>query len=175
MLKKTLLVTLISGSLLTGCDSFEDPKAKLEQAYLAEHQELEAVVSQIREQGLNAVAKTAETGSLAACVAGKLDADPMGALVEIEGALQESVDLAQLVESISQLSEQEITLNNLSDMLQQGTDALAYVKHLLENSSVNELKQQLSDSLNNAQSTSQDIGSMLRSHLESCERSLSKN
>lgn len=174
MLKKTLLVTLVSGFLLSGCDSFEDPKAKLEQAYLADHQELQQVVAQIREQGLNAVAKTAEAGSLAACVAGKLDADPMGALVEIEGALQESVDFAQLIESISQLSEQELSLNNLSDMLQQGTDALAYVKHLLENTSVSELKQQLSDSLNNAQTKGQDIGSHLRSQLENCEREINK-
>ncbi|MFY8350391.1 hypothetical protein AAEU29_07630 [Pseudoalteromonas sp. SSM20] len=169
-MKKNLLLIAIFGSTLTACDLAEDPKKALERQYFSEHQELQQVIEDIRTEGLSAVKQGAEAGTVAACVASKLDADPMGALIEVEGALQDSIDLSELLATLSNLSEQELSLESLPDLIRQGTDALTYVKHMLEQYDVNEIQQQAAELIANGQTKTKDLGQHLRSLVEQCEK-----
>lgn len=168
-MKKALLLATTFATTLTACDLAEDPKKALERQYFAEHQELQEVIEAIRAQGIEAVKQGSEAGSVAACVAGKLDADPMGALVEVEGALQDSMDLSQFIETLSNLSEQELSLESLPDLIRQGGDVLTYVKHMLSQYDVAEIQQQTSELIANGKTKTQDLGQHLRSLVEQCE------
>ena len=168
-MKKTLLFAISIGITLTACDLAEDPKKALERDYFSQHKELQQVIEQIRSQGIDAVQQGAEAGTIAACVTSQLDADPMGALIEVEGALQDSIDLSELMETLANLSEQEVSLENLPDLLRQGSDALAYIKHMLSQYDVAEIQQQATELLANGKTKSQDLGTHLRSLIEQCE------
>lgn len=168
-MKKTFLLVTFVSVALTACDFAEDPKKALERQYFAEHQELKNVIEEIRTQGLDAVKQSAETGTIAACVASKLDADPVGALVEVEGALQDSMDLSQFVETLSNLSEQELSLESLPELIRQGSDVLTYVKHMLSQYDVAEIQQQANQLIASSKSKTQDLGEHLRSLVEQCE------
>lgn len=168
-MKKALLLATTFATTLTACDLAEDPKKALERQYFAEHQELQEVIEAIRAQGIEAVKQGSEAGSAAACVAGKLDADPMGALVEVEGALQDSMDLSQFIETLSNLSEQELSLESLPVLIRQGGDVLTYVKHMLSQYEVAEIQQQTSELVANGKTKTQDLGQHLRSLVEQCE------
>ena len=70
---KTVMVPVALAVGLSGCGYFGgDEKQQLEQAWLAKDEQLQQVIEQIRSQGIEAVAKGADAGSVAACVAGKL-------------------------------------------------------------------------------------------------------
>jgi hypothetical protein len=168
-MKKALFFAGIFTVSLTGCDVFESSKAQIEQQYLSENQELKAAIEAIREQGLQAVAASAEKGSIAACVATSLDADPMGALVEVEGALQDSADLAGLVDTINNLSEQELSLETIGQLLQNGAETVDYLKTLLGEYELAELQTQLTNLLEQGQNKTQDVGQHLRELIEQCQ------
>lgn len=168
-MKKTLLFIGVFTASLSGCDVFENSKAQIEQQYLSENQELKAAIETIREQGLEAVAASAEKGSVAACVAKNLDADPMGALVEVEGALQDSADLAGLVETINSLTEQELSIETIGQLLQHGADTVDYLKTLLSEYELSELQSQLTSLLEQGQNKTQDVGQHLRELIEQCK------
>ncbi|WP_372769210.1 hypothetical protein [Pseudoalteromonas sp.] len=169
-MKKTLLMITMIGSTLAACDFAEDPKKALERQYFSEHQELQHAIEDIRTKGLSAVKQGAEAGTVAACVASKLDADPMGALIEVEGALQDSIDLSELLVTLSNLSQQELSLESLPDLIRQGTDALTYVKHMLEQYDVDQIQQQAAELITNGQTKTKDLGEHLRSLVEQCEK-----
>ena len=95
MIKQTWFALLVTAAV-TGCDALQDSKAQLEEDYLSQHQQLQHAIEQIREQGIASVKASAETGSVAACVASQLDADPMGALATVEGALQDNANLGDI-------------------------------------------------------------------------------
>jgi hypothetical protein len=168
-MKKTLLFIGVFTASLSGCDVFENSKTQIEQQYLSENQELKAAIETIREQGLEAVAASAEKGSVAACVAKNLDADPMGALVEVEGALQDSADLAGLVETINSLTEQELSIETIGQLLQHGADTVDYLKTLLSEYELSELQTQLTSLLEQGQNKTQDVGQHLRELIEQCQ------
>lgn len=168
-MKKTLTFAALLTVSLSGCDVFESSKAQIEQQYLSENQELKAAIDAIREQGLQAVATSAESGSVAACVAKNLDSDPMGALIEVEGALQDSADLAGLVETINSLTEQELSLETIGKLLQHGAETVDYLKTLLSQYELSELQTQLSHLLEQGQNKTLDVGQHLRDLIEQCK------
>ena len=168
MKKRYLLISSLA-FVLSACDVVEDPKKALERQYFSEHQALQQVIEDIRSEGLSAVKQGAEAGSVAACVATKLDADPMGALIEVEGALQDSIDLSELLATLSNLSEQELSLESLPDLIRQGTDAITYVKHMLSQYDASEIQQQANELISNGQTKTKDLGEHLRSLVEQCE------
>jgi hydroxymethylpyrimidine pyrophosphatase-like HAD family hydrolase len=156
---------------LSGCDFLgEDLKAKQEQEWLAQHQQLNAAVKLIREQGLDTVVATAEAGSVAACVASKLAADPVGQLVTVEGALVETAKITQLVADVQQLLEQEIDLMQVSNLLKQGAELATYASTLLTQQGLEQalatLKQMALESQGIAQ---ENLGGHLQKVMESCE------
>ena len=168
-MKKTLTLAALLTVSLFGCDVFESSKAQIEQQYLSENQELKTAIDAIREQGLQAVATSAENGSVAACVAKNLDSDPMGALIEVEGALQDSADLAGLVETINSLTEQELSLETIGKLLQHGAETVDYLKTLLSQYELSELQTQLTHLLEQGQNKTQDVGQHLRELIEQCK------
>ena len=168
-MKKTLTLAALLTVSLFGCDVFESSKAQIEQQYLSENQELKAAIDAIREQGLQAVATSAENGSVAACFAKNLDSDPMGALIEGEGALQYSADLAGLVETINSLTEQELSLETIGKLLQHGAETVDYLKTLLSQYELSELQTQLTHLLEQGQNKTQDVGQPLRELIEQCK------
>lgn len=168
-MKKTLTLAALLTVSLFGCDVFESSKAQIEQQYLSENQELKTAIDAIREQGLQAVATSAESGSVAACVAKNLDSDPMGALIEVEGALQDSADLAGLVETINSLTKQELSLETIGKLLQHGAETVDYLKTLLSQYELSELQTQLTHLLEQGQNKTQDVGQHLRELIEQCK------
>ena len=117
----------------SGCGFFEsDEKQLLEQAWLDKDQQLKEVVEQIRTQGIDAVAKSAQVGSVSACVAQQLSDDPFADLVLVEGALVESAKVSELLASIESLMEQEISFEQVSSFLQKDADAAAYANILID-------------------------------------------
>ncbi|MBE0367061.1 hypothetical protein J8L98_21880 [Pseudoalteromonas sp. MMG013] len=163
---------VLSGFLLlsvTACDVFESSKTQIEEQYLSQNNELKSAIEAIREQGLATFSSTAEKGTVAACVAKQLDADPMGALIEVEGALQDSADLSKLAETIGSLSESEISLESIPQLLQQGADTVNYLRTLLSEYNLNELQEKAAQVLQDGRSQSQDIGAHLRSLIEQCQ------
>ena len=93
----------------------------------------------------------------------------MTALIEVEGALQDSIDLSELLATLSNLSEQELSLESLPDLIRQGTDAITYVKHMLSQYDASEIQQQANELISNGQTKTKDLGEHLRSLVEQCE------
>ncbi|MCG7536421.1 hypothetical protein [Pseudoalteromonas sp. OOF1S-7] len=154
---------------LAGCDFLGDSKAQIEKQYLANNQELEQVIEDIRAQGLTAMSQSAEAGTLASCVVKQLNGDPMGAMIEVEGALQDSANLADLMDTITGLADKELSMESLPDLLQAGADTMSYLKTLLANYELAELQQQVQTLLEQGQSKSEDIGTHLRNLVEQCQ------
>ena len=157
--------------LLTSCGYLsENPKAALEQQWLQQDPQIAEAVKQIREQGLAAVAESAEAGTVAACVASRLAADPMGKLITVEGALAESAKVAQLLADLEQLLQQDFSFEQLASTLEKGAAAAAYAKTLIDQQGLEQalqtLKQMVSASSAVAQ---QDLGAHLQSLLQSCQ------
>ncbi|WP_052262699.1 hypothetical protein [Pseudoalteromonas luteoviolacea] len=167
-MKRIAILLGLSAFFTTGCDVFENSKAQIEAQYLAENQELQAVIEQIREQGLEAMAKSAQAGTMASCVASKLDGDPMGALVEVEGALQDGASVAELANSIASLTDQEISLESIPELLKAGAETVTYLKTLLSTYDLAELQTQFSTMLEQGQTKTEDIGTHLRGLIEQC-------
>jgi hypothetical protein len=166
---KRSLIYGISLFALTGCDFLGDSKAKIEQQYLANNHELEQVIADIREHGLAAMSQSAEAGTMASCVVKQLNADPMGSMIEVEGALQDSANLADLMDTITGLADQELSMESLPNLIQAGADTMSYLKTLLANYELAELQQQAQTLLEQGQSKSEDIGSHLRGLVEQCQ------
>ena len=168
---QSLFIPLSLVFSLTGCGYFgDDVKAKQEQEWLAQHQQLNDAVKLIREQGLDTVVATAEAGTVAACVASKLTADPVGQLITVEGALAETAKITQLVADVQQLLEQELDLMQLSNLLKQGAELTAYATALLNQQGLEQalatLKQMALDSQGFAQ---ENLGGHLQKVMEGCE------
>lgn len=156
---------------VTSCGYFNaDPRQAAEQAWLAKEQQLATVVQQIRDQGLATVLAKAEAGSVGACVASKLSADPVGNLITVEGALAESAKVAQLLADLEQLLQQDFSFEQLASTLEKGANAAAYAKTLLEQQGLEQalltLKQMVQASSSMAQ---QDLGAHLQQLLQSCQ------
>jgi len=156
---------------LSGCDFLGDnAKVKLEQEWLAQHRQLDDVVKLIREQGLDTVVATAEAGSVAACVASKLAADPVGQLVTVEGALVETAKITQLLADVQQLLEQEIDLMQLSNLLKQGAELTTYASTLLSQQGLEQALATLKQMALQSQGLAQEnLGGHLQGVMESCE------
>ncbi|MCF6440169.1 hypothetical protein L1077_12055 [Pseudoalteromonas luteoviolacea] len=167
-MKRIAVLMGLSVFFTTGCDVFENSKAQIEAQYLSENHELQAVIEQIREQGLEAMAQSAQAGTMASCVASKLDGDPMGALVEVEGALQDGASVAELANSIASLTEQEISLESIPELLKAGAETVTYLRTLLETYDLAELQTQFATILEQGQTKTEDIGTHLRGLIEQC-------
>ncbi len=112
----------------------------------------------------------AEAGSVSACVATKLSADPLGKLISVEGALAESAKITQLLADLEQLLQQDFSFEQLASTLEKGAHAAAYAKTLLEQQGLEQalltLKQMVQASKALAQ---QDLGAHLQQLLQSCQ------
>lgn len=160
----SFLVPATLSFFLTSCGYLAgDEKQQLEQAWLAKDQQLQQVVEQIRSQGLDAVAKSAEAGSVASCVATRLAADPVGPLISVEGALVESAKVSQLLADLQQVMEQDLSLEQMAALLQRGADAAAYAKTLIEQQGLEQALQSLKQMVVASQQfAQQDLGAHLQ-------------
>ncbi len=165
-----LLVPVTLSFLLTSCGYLAgDEKQQLEQAWLAKDQQLQQAVEQIRSQGLEAVAKSAEAGSVASCVATSLAADPVGSLISVEGALVESAKVAQLLADLQQVMEQDVSLEQMAGLLQRGADAAVYAKTLIEQQGLEQALQSLKQMvIASQQFAQQDLGAHLQQLVSAC-------
>ena len=156
---------------MTGCGYLgEDPKNAQEQQWLMQDPEMAKAIAQIREQGLQAVAQSAESGTVAACVAKNLAADPMGKLISVEGALVESAQVAKLLADMEQLFSEEISLNTVTSMLEQGADVAAYAKTLISQQGFEQAMQTLTTLAQQTQNfATQDLGGHLQEVISSCK------
>lgn len=157
--------------LLTSCGYLsENPKTALEQQWLQQDPQIAEAVKQIREQGLAAVAGSAEAGTVAACVASRLAADPMGKLITVEGALAESAKVAKLLADIEQMFSQELNFNSVAALLEQGADAAAYAKTLIEQQGMEQALATLKTLVAQSQQfASQDLGGHLQALISTCK------
>lgn len=119
--------------LLTSCGYLaEDKQTQAERVFLEKDQQIAAVIDQIREQGLEAVVASAEAGSVAACLASRLAADPVGKLVTVEGALAEGARITDLMAQLEKIAQSEPNLADLSKVLEQGAAAARYATELIQ-------------------------------------------
>lgn len=157
--------------LLTSCGYLEEnPKTALEQQWLQQDPQIAEAVKQIREQGLAAVAGSAEAGTVAACVASRLAADPMGKLITVEGALVESAKVAKLLADIEQVFSQEMSFDSLASMLEQGADVAAYAKTLIDQQGLEQALATLKGLVEQSQQfASKDLGGHLQAVISTCK------
>lgn len=156
---------------LSGCGYFDlDEKQQLEQAWLAKNEQLQLVIEQIRSQGLDVVATGAEAGSVAACVAGKLDSDPLGEFINVEGSLVESAQVAELLNELQGLMEQDISLEMVSNLLQKGADAAVYAKQIVAEQGMEQGLESLQKmAASSREFASQDLGEHFQQLLAECQ------
>lgn len=156
---------------VSGCGYFgENPKSAAEQQWLLQDPEMAQAIAQIRDQGLDAVAKSAESGTVAACVATQLAGDPMGKLISVEGALVESAQVAKLLADMEQLFSQELSLNSVTSMLEQGADAAAYAKAIISQQGFEQALQTLKTLAQQSQTfATQDLGGHLKEVINRCK------
>jgi|GEM_PF-974641 ribosomal protein S16 len=157
---------------LASCGYLEsNPKVELEQQWLQQDAQLQAVVEQIRTQGIATVQQSAEAGTLAACVAQRLSVDPVGALINVEGALVESAKVAQLLADVNNILQQEISIDQLASVLQQGADAAAYAQSLIESQGVEQALATLKTMVTQSQQfAQQDLGAHFKTVLNDCKQ-----
>ena len=169
---KTVMAPAVLALGLSGCGYFGgDEKLQLEQAWLAKNEQLQQVIEQIRTQGIETVAKGADAGSVAACVASKLEMDPLGELVNVEGALVESAKIAELMNELEGLMEQDFSLENMSSLLQKGADAAAYAKQIIADQGVEQGLQHLQQMATASEEfASQDLGAHFQQLLLECQQ-----
>jgi hypothetical protein len=158
--------------LLASCGYLEsNPKAELEQQWLQQDAQLHAVIEQIRTQGIATVQQSAEAGTLAACVAQRLSVDPVGALINVEGALVESAKVAQLLADVNNILQQEISIDQLASVLQQGADAAAYAQSLIQSQGVEQALATLKTMVTQSQQfAQQDLGAHFKTVLNDCKQ-----
>lgn len=168
---KTVMVPVALAIGLSGCGYFgADEKQQLEQAWLAKDEQLQQVIEQIRSQGIEAVAKGADAGSVAACVAGKLEMDPLGELVNVEGALVESAKVAELMSELEGLMDQDFSLENMSSLLQKGADAAAYAKQIIADQGIEKGLAHIEQMATASEEfASQDLGAHFQQLLSECQ------
>ncbi|WP_299804078.1 hypothetical protein [uncultured Shewanella sp.] len=169
---KTVMVPAVLAFALSSCGYFGgDEKQQLEQAWLAKNEQLQQVIEQIRSQGIEAVANGADVGSVAACVASKLEMDPVGELVNVEGALVESAKIAELLSELEALMDQDFSLDNMSSLLQKGADAAAYAKQIIAEQGVEQGLQHLQQMATASEEfASQDLGAHFQQLLLECQQ-----
>lgn len=171
---KYQLMTAVAAALaLSGCGWFGgDEKAALEQAWLNKDVEIKQAVEQIRTQGLEAVASSAQAGSVAACVADRLAKDPLGELATVEGALAESAKVAELLAELENLMSQEFSFDSAASLLQKGADMAAYAKVLIEEQGLEGASRSLAAMATQAESfAQQDLGAHFQTLIEGCKTS----
>ena len=157
--------------LLSGCGYFGgDEKQQLEQAWLAQDPQLQQVVEQIRSRGLDVVAQSAAAGTVSACVTEKLMQDPLGKLVNVEGALVESAKVAELLGDLQKVMQQDISFDQVASLLQKGADAAAYAKSLIEQQGLDQALQSLKQMATaSEQFAQQDLGAHFQQLLLECK------
>lgn len=155
--------------LLTSCGYFsENKQQQAEQALLASDEQVAAAIALIREKGLDAVVASAEAGSTAACVAGRLAQDPMGKLITVEGALAESSRIADLLADIEKVMQTEPSLEQMAGLLQQGAAAARYASQLVKEQGVEGALNTL-QTMASAKLGEQGLGEHLQLVLASCK------
>lgn len=155
--------------LLTSCGYFsEDQQQLAEQALLAQDEQVAKAIEQIREQGLAAVAASAEAGSAAACVAQRLAQDPLGKLITVEGALAESARISDLLADLEQLFQREPSLEQMASLLQKGAASARYASQLIKEQGFEGAVQTL-HSMATAKMEQQGLGQHLQLVLASCK------
>lgn len=167
----TGLLSVTAVVLLSGCGYFGgDEKQQLEQAWLAQDPQLQQVVEQIRSRGLDVVAQSAAAGTVSACVTEKLTQDPLGKLVNVEGALVESAKVTELLGDLQKLMEQEVSFDQVAGLLQKGADAAAYAKNLIDQQGLDQAIQSLKQmALASEQFAQQDLGAHFQQLLLECK------
>lgn len=157
--------------VLSGCGYFgSDEKQQLEQAWLAKEPQLQQVIEQIRTNGIEAVNQSAAAGTVSACVAGKLSQDPLGKLVDVEGALVESAKITELLGELQNVMEQEVSFDQVASLLQKGADAAAYAKSLIEQQGLEQALQSLKQMVvSSEQFAQQDLGAHFQQLLLECK------
>ena len=168
---KTVMVPVALAIGLSGCGYFGgDEKQQLEQAWLAKNEQLQQVIEQIRSQGIQAVASGADAGSVAACVASKLEIDPVGELVNVEGALVESAKVSELLSELEGLMEQDFSLENMSNLLQKGADAAAYAQQIIADQGIEKGLAHIEQMATASEEfASQDLGAHFQQLLTECQ------
>ncbi|MBV7314394.1 hypothetical protein [Shewanella sp. NIFS-20-20] len=158
-------------SALVGCGFVgETDKQQLEQVWLAQHQEVQQAIEDIRAQGLEMVAQTAQAGSVSACVAEALAESPVGALASVEGALAESANITELLASLQTAMSEELSIETVSNLLQQGADAATYAKDLIAEQGLEQALATLSQMQQaTSELTDQDLGAHLQALVLACE------
>ena len=171
MMKFKCLLSTSTLLLLGGCGYFGgDEKQQLEQAWLAQDPQLQQVVEQIRSRGLDVVAQSAAAGTVSACVTEKLMQDPLGKLVNVEGALVESAKVTELLGDLQKLMEQEVSFEQVASLLQKGADAAVYAKSLIEQQGLDQAMQSLKQmALASEQFAQQDLGAHFQQLLLECK------
>ena len=167
----TLSSCLVASAILSGCGFIgSDEKQQAEALWLAKDEQLKLAVEAVRSQGIDAVIKGAEAGSVSACVAAKLSEDPLGELVSVEGALAESAQVAELIGSIQKLLVQDISFEQVAGLLQQGADAASYAKSLIEQLGVTGAIASMQQmALASEQYATQDLGGHFKQLLLECQ------
>jgi len=165
-------IPLLMSFLVTSCGYLsEDPQQLAEQSWLAQDEQLNAAINQIRDQGISAVAASAEAGSVAACVAQNLQADPLGSLVTVEGALAESAQIATLLNDLQGFLQEDISLEQMSELLQKSAKAAAYAKEIISQQGVEQALQSLNNMATASQSyATEDLGGHLKQVLKACSQ-----
>ncbi len=165
-------IPLLMSFLLTSCGYLaEDPQQQAEQSWLAQDEQLNAAINQIREQGINAVVASAEAGSVAACVAQNLQADPLGTLVTVEGALAESTQIATLLNDLQGLLQEDLSLEQMSELLQKSAKAAAYAKEMISQQGVEQALLSLKNMATASQAyATEDLGGHLKQVLKACSQ-----
>jgi hypothetical protein len=162
---------LATGVVLSGCGFFgADEKQQAEALWLAKDEQLKSAIEAVRSEGIDAVIKSAETGSVSACVAAKLSQDPLGELVSVEGALAESAQVAELIGSVQKLLEQDVSFEQVASLLQKGADAASYAKALIEQQGVTGAIASMQQmAMASEQFATQDLGGHFQQLLLECQ------
>lgn len=165
------LVLAVSALSLTACGFVGEDKAQMEQAWLAQDQQLKTVVEQIRAQGIATVAQGAAAGSVAQCVASQLSKDPLGQLVSVEGALVEQAKIAELMTQLQAAMEQEVSFSQLFDLLLQGADLAAYASALVDQQGLEQALQTVEQlARSGGEFATQDLGVHFQQLLQECQQ-----
>lgn len=169
----TQLVTVFGLLFLSSCGFIGSDKAQIEQAWLDKNQKLKIVVDEIRDRGIDAVARGAKAGSLSQCVATKLSNDPLGHLVGVEGALAESEKIIELMSDLQGAMEQEFSLMQFISLLLRGADLAAYASVLVEQQGLEQALLSVEQlAIAGGEFASQDLGGHFRQLLVDCSERL---
>lgn len=169
MQKSRAFLSGVTFLLLTSCGYFsEDQQQQAEQALLSQDEKVAQAIEQIREKGLDAVVASAEAGSTAACVAGRLAQDPLGKLITVEGALAESARVSDLLAELEKLFQTEPSFEQMASLLQKGAASARYASQLIKEQGFEGAVQTL-QSMASAKLEQQGLGEHLQLVLASCK------